>query len=74
MADRTNIRFPANENFPAPAIRKLRAAGVDVVAVIEALPSASDQAVMAYARQEQRKITQFRCLEAFFGNELINCS
>lgn len=42
MAARTNIRLLANENFPVPAIRKLRAAGVDVVAVIEAMPSAGD--------------------------------
>ena len=59
MADRANIKLLANENFPAPAIRKLRAAGMDVVAVIEVMPSVSDQAVMAYARQEQRWIITF---------------
>ena len=59
MADRTNIILLANENFPAPAIRKLRAAGVDVVAVIETMRSASDREVMAYARQEQRWIITF---------------
>ena len=59
MAERTNIKLLANENFPAPAIRKLRAAGMDVVAVIEVMPSVSDQAVMAYARHEQRWIITF---------------
>lgn len=54
-----NIALLANENFPAPAIRKLRAAGVDVVAVREAMPSASDKEVMAYARREQRWIVTF---------------
>ena len=59
MTDRTNITLLANENFPGPAIRKLRAAGVDVVAVIEAMPSVSDREVMAYARQEQRWLVTF---------------
>ena len=54
-----SIPLLANENFPAPAIRKLRAAGVDVVAVREAMPSASDKEVMAYARREQRWIVTF---------------
>ena len=59
MTDRANITLLANENFPGPAIRKLRAAGVDVVAVIEAMPSVSDREVMAYARQEQRWLVTF---------------
>lgn len=54
-----SILLLANENFPAPAIRKLRAAGIDVVAVREAMPSASDKEVMAYARREQRWIVTF---------------
>lgn len=54
-----NIALLANENFPAPAIRKLRAAGIDVVAVREAMPSVSDKEVMAYARREQRWIVTF---------------
>ena len=54
-----NINFLANENFPVPAIRKLRVAGVDVVAVIEVMPSVSDKEVMAYARREQRWIVTF---------------
>lgn len=59
MAARTNIALLANENFPVPAIRKLRAAGVDVVAVIEIMPSVSDRELMAYARPEQRWIVTF---------------
>lgn len=54
-----SIAHLANENFPAPAIRKLRAAGIDVVAVREAMPSASDKEVMEYARREQRWIVTF---------------
>ena len=54
-----SIALLANENFPAPAIRKLRAAGVDVVAVSEVMPAASDKEVMAYARREQRWIVTF---------------
>jgi predicted nuclease of predicted toxin-antitoxin system len=59
MADRTNIKLLANENFPVPAIHKLRAAGMDVIAVIAAMPSVSDRVVMAYARREQRWIVTF---------------
>ena len=54
-----SIAFLANENFPAPAIRKLRAAGVDVVAVGEAMPAATDKEVLEYARREQRWIVTF---------------
>lgn len=54
-----SIPLLANENFPAPAIRKLLAAGIDVIAVREAMPSASDKEVMAYARREQRWIVTF---------------
>ena len=54
-----SIALLANENFPAPAIRKLRAAGVDVVAVSEVMPAASDKEVMEYARREQRWIVTF---------------
>ena len=51
-----SIALLANENFPAPAIRKLRASGVHVVAVSEVMPAASDKDVMEYARREQRWI------------------
>lgn len=54
-----SIALLANENFPAPAIRKLRAAGVDVVAVGEVMPAASYKAVLEFARREQRWIVTF---------------
>lgn len=54
-----SIALLANENFPAPAIRKLRSAGVDVVAVSETMPAVSDKEVMAYARHEKRWIVTF---------------
>jgi predicted nuclease of predicted toxin-antitoxin system len=54
-----SILILANENFPAPAIRKLRAAGVDVVAVSEVMPSVSDKEVLEYARRENRWIVTF---------------
>ena len=56
VADPMNINLLANENFPAPAIRKLRAAGADVM---EAMPSVSDREVIANARQEQRWLVTF---------------
>ena len=49
----------ANENFPAPAIKKLRGAGIDVVAVAETMPAASDASVLAFARSEGRWIVTF---------------
>jgi len=49
----------ANENFPVPAIRKLRSAGIDVVAVAETMPAASDASVLAFARSEGRWIVTF---------------
>ncbi|HEX5337473.1 MAG TPA: DUF5615 family PIN-like protein [Gallionella sp.] len=54
-----SIPILANENFPAPAIRKLRAAGLDVVAVSEVMPSVSDKVVLEYARRELRWIVTF---------------
>lgn len=54
-----SVAILANENFPAPAISKLRAAGIDVIAVRESMPSISDKEVMAYARQTQRWIVTF---------------
>lgn len=54
-----SILFLANENFPAPSIRKLKAAGVDVVVVSEAMPSVSDKEVLAFAQKTQRWILTF---------------
>jgi len=53
------IGLLANENFPVPAIRKLRAAGVDVTAVGEIMPAAGDHDVMALACQEGRWVVTF---------------
>ena len=54
-----SIKLLANENFPMPAIRRLREANVDVVAVGEAMPFASDREVMDFARREQRWVITF---------------
>ena len=43
------VRLLANENFPRAALLALRAAGADVEAVSELMPSASDTDVLAYA-------------------------
>lgn len=48
-----------NENFPAPALKRLRAAGFDVVAVTEVMPGASDRAVLEHARELGRWLVTF---------------
>lgn len=55
-ADPMNINLLANENFPELAMRKLRAAGVDLM---DAMSSVSDREVIAYERQEQRWLVTF---------------
>lgn len=45
----TAPRLLANENFPRPALLKLRAAGVAVESVAETMPRASDAAILAHA-------------------------
>ncbi len=40
----------ANENIPAPTVRVLRAAGVDVTSVTESMASSTDRRVLAHAR------------------------
>ena len=54
-----SIGLLANENFPGPALRKLRAAGVDVVAVVENMPAAKDVEVLEFARTNGRWIVTF---------------
>ena len=49
----------ANENFPLPAVHLLREAGVDIQTVLDVMPAASDEDVLAYARREQRWIVTF---------------
>jgi predicted nuclease of predicted toxin-antitoxin system len=48
-----------NENFPAPAIKALRVAGFDVVAVTEDMPGATDRVVLEHARELGRWLVTF---------------
>jgi predicted nuclease of predicted toxin-antitoxin system len=48
-----------NENFPAPSLKALRAFDFDVIAVTEAMPSATDRAVLEYARALDRWLITF---------------
>jgi predicted nuclease of predicted toxin-antitoxin system len=48
-----------NENFPAPAVSILREAGVDVLAVQEAMAGASDEVVLQRAVQDGRWLVTF---------------
>lgn len=48
-----------NENFPAPALKRLRAEGFDVVAVTEDMPGASDRRVLERARELGRWLITF---------------
>ena len=53
------MRFLANENFPVSSIRRLRAAGHDVKAVIEIDPGAEDPSVLSLAARENRILLTF---------------
>ena len=48
------MRFLADESCDFRVVRALRAAGHDVVAVMEVMPGASDEAVIALAVGERR--------------------
>ena len=52
-------RLLANENFPRPALIALRAAGIDVEAVSEAMPHASDTQVLHHAAATGRWLLTF---------------
>lgn len=54
-----SVRLLVNENFPNPAVRVLRDRGVDVVAVAETMPGASDTAVLAAAREQERWLVTY---------------
>lgn len=54
-----NPRLLANANFPLPAVQLLRAAGLDVATVLDVMPGAGDEEVLAFARREQRWILTF---------------
>lgn len=48
-----------NENFPAPSTWLLRASGVDVLAVQETMPGASDERVLVEASESGRWLVTF---------------
>jgi predicted nuclease of predicted toxin-antitoxin system len=48
-----------NENFPVPALQRLREHGIDVLAVREAMPGATDEAILSWARQTNRWLVTF---------------
>jgi predicted nuclease of predicted toxin-antitoxin system len=49
----------ADENFPMPSVRRLRDEGIDVVAVIEDCPAASDSDILLRAREEGRWLVTY---------------
>jgi hypothetical protein len=53
------MRFLADENFPRVAVEALRKAGHDVAWICEARPGATDEAVLAGARSEERVLLTF---------------
>jgi predicted nuclease of predicted toxin-antitoxin system len=53
------IRLLADENVPRATVDSLRIAGLDVSAVIEHMPGASDAAVLEFARSEKRLLLTF---------------
>jgi predicted nuclease of predicted toxin-antitoxin system len=54
-----SVLLLANENWPRPALRALRAAGLDVEAVAEQMPRASDAEVLRHAAAEGRWVLTF---------------
>ena len=53
------VRLLANENIPLATVEALRAAGDDVLSVTEDSPGASDEAVIQWARREERIVVTF---------------
>ncbi|RCR71473.1 DUF5615 family PIN-like protein [Larkinella punicea] len=53
------MRFLANENFPGPSIRRLRAEGYDVISISETNGGWKDTQVLAQAVAEQLIILTF---------------
>lgn len=54
-----SVALLANENWPRPALLALRAAGLDVQAVAETMPRASDAQVLRHAAAEGRWVLTF---------------
>lgn len=48
-----------DENFPVPALRKLREQGIDVLAVQETMPGASDESILRKACGTGRWLVTF---------------
>jgi predicted nuclease of predicted toxin-antitoxin system len=53
------MRFLADENFPAAAVKAIEAAGHDIVWVRTETPGASDPEVLAWAVREERILLTF---------------
>jgi len=53
------VRWLVNENFPAPSVVVLRAAGHDVLSIAESHSGDDDTEVLALARQEGRWLVTF---------------
>ena len=53
------VQLLANENWPRPALLRLRAVGLDVQAVRENMPGASDIGVLQHAASQGRWVLTF---------------
>jgi len=53
------MKFLANENFPVPSVRKLRALGIEVASITETTPGISDKEVIQIAQKENFIILTF---------------
>lgn len=53
------VRWLSNENFPAPSVAVLRAAGHDVLSIAESHSGDDDTEVLALARKEGRWLVTF---------------
>ena len=51
--------YLADENFPIASVRLLRKAGLDVFAVVEEMPGATDAMILQLAEREYRIILTF---------------
>lgn len=59
MPARATLKLLADENVPLPSIRMLREHGLDVLAVIEACPRASDTSILQFACDQGRWIATY---------------
>jgi predicted nuclease of predicted toxin-antitoxin system len=54
-----SVRWLVNENFPAPSIIVLRAAGHDVLSIAESYSGVADTEVLSLARKDNRWLVTF---------------